>query len=183
MTPALNTLNSVRRDRALAALAPLVERSPWVAEAVVDQRPFASDAAIAEALVEVILAASPAQRLALFKVHPELSGLEATRGQMTAESTTEQGRLGLTRLPPDEAERLQDMNTAYRERFGHPFIIALHRVPDRDTLFSTFEKRLNATPLEEHTTTLAEIASVIRSRCHNAFGAVPENTTTLTSET
>ena len=183
MTPALDTLNSVRRDQALAALSPLVERSPWVAEAVVDQRPFASDAAIAEALVEVILAATPEQRLALFQVHPELSGREAAEGRMTAESTSEQGRLGLTRLPPLEAQQLKTMNAAYRARFGHPFIIALHRVPDRETLFTTFERRLNATPLEEHTTTLAEIASVIRSRCRNAFGAATEDTSTLTSET
>ena len=162
------------RDQALAALAPLVERSPWVAEAVVDDRPFASDAAIAESLVEAILAASPARRLALFNRHPELSGVEAAEGRMTVESASEQGRLGLTQLPRDEAARLRALNAAYRARFAHPFIIALHRVPDLGTLFATFERRLAATPLEEHTTTLAEIASVIRSRCRSAFGAAPD---------
>ncbi|WP_238366025.1 2-oxo-4-hydroxy-4-carboxy-5-ureidoimidazoline decarboxylase [Mesobacterium pallidum] len=176
MTPAINTLNSVRREQALAALAPLVERSPWVAEAAVDQRPFASDEAVAEALVEVILAATPEQRLAMFNVHPELSGSEAAEGRMTAESTSEQGRLGLIGLPQAEAQRLKELNAAYRARFGHPFIIALHRVPDRAALFETFERRLAATQLEEHTSTLAEIASVIRSRCRNAFGAASETT-------
>ncbi len=182
MTPALNLLNTVRRQQAVAALAPLVERSPWVAEAVVDLRPFASDAAIAEALVEVILAASPERRLALFNVHPELSGIEAAEGRMTAASISEQGRLGLTRMPQDETKRLNALNAAYRARFGHPFIIALHRVPDRATLFDTFERRLKASTLEEHTTTLAEIASVIRSRCRSAFGAAHEATSTLPSD-
>ncbi|WHZ34268.1 2-oxo-4-hydroxy-4-carboxy-5-ureidoimidazoline decarboxylase [Sagittula sp. MA-2] len=176
MTPALNTLNTVRREQALAAIAPLVERSPWVAEAAVDLRPFASDEALAEALVEVILTASPEQQLALFNVHPELSGTEATEGRMTAESTSEQGRLGLIGLPGYEARRLEALNAAYRACFGHPFIIALHRVPDRATLFTIFERRLKATHLEEHTTTLAEIASVIRSRCRNAFGAADQTT-------
>lgn len=176
MTPALNTLNTVQRERAIAALAPLVERSPWVAEAAVDRRPFASDEDLAEALVEVILAATPAARLALFNVHPELSGIEAVQGRMTPESTSEQGRLGLTALPAEEAAALRRLNAAYRARFGHPFIIALHRVPDRATLFETFERRLRATPLEEHTSTLAEIASVIRSRCRAAFGAGPGTT-------
>ena len=183
MTPALDTLNKVPRDKALLALAPLVERSPWVAEAVVDARPFASDEALAEALVEVILVASPGRRLELFNAHPELSGTEAAEGRMTAESTSEQARLGLTELPVAEAERLRALNTAYRARFGHPFVIALHRVPDRAALFATFERRLTATGLEEHTTTLAEIASVIRSRCRNAFGAAPEKTPPLPSET
>lgn len=171
MTPAINSLNTVQRERAVAALSPLVERSPWVAEAAVDLRPFASDEAIAAALVEVILAASPERRFALFNVHPELAGAEAREGYMTAESITEQGRLGLTALPAHEARRLRELNASYRARFGHPFIIALHRVRDRETLFATFERRLGATPLEEHTTTLAEIASVIRSRCRDAFGA------------
>ncbi len=183
MTTALDTLNSARRDQALVVLSPLVERSPWVAEAVVDQRPFSSDAGIAEALVEVILSASPSRRLAFFNVHPELSGTEAAEGRMTAESTSEQARLGLTRLPRADAERLRALNAAYRARFGHPFIIALHRVPDRATLFATFERRLEATPLEEHTTTLAEIASVIRSRCRNAFGAASDTALPLLSET
>ncbi|WP_353475203.1 2-oxo-4-hydroxy-4-carboxy-5-ureidoimidazoline decarboxylase [Salipiger sp. H15] len=176
MTRGLTTLNSVQREQALAALSPLVERSPWVAEAVVDLRPFASDEALAEALVEVILAAAPARRRALFNVHPELSGSEAAEGRMTAESTSEQGRLGLTALPSGEAARLAALNTAYRARFGHPFIIALHRVPDRAALYQTFEQRLRASPLEEHTTTLSEIASVIRARCRAAFGAAPEPT-------
>lgn len=183
MQPALNTLNTVRREEALIAMVPLVERSPWVVEAVVDQRPFVSDAAIAEALVEVILSASPAQRRTLFSVHPELSGTEAAQGRMTAESTSEQGRLGLDRLPRDQAVRLRVLNAAYRARFGHPFIIALHRVPDLSTLFATFEQRLEATPLEEHTTSLAEIASVIRSRCRNAFGTPSETTSPLLSAT
>lgn len=183
MTPAINMLNTASREQALAALAPVVERSHWVAEAVIDQRPFDSDAVIAEALVEVILSASPAQRLALFNAHPELSGVEAAKGSMTAESTLEQSRLGLTNLRHDEAERLRALNAAYRVRFGHPFIIALHRVPDRATLFASFERRLNASQLEEHTTTLAEIASVIRSRCRNAFGVTAETNSTPPSET
>lgn len=170
MTPALDALNALPRGQAIAALAPLVERSPWVAEQVVDQRPFASDEALAEALVEVVLAASAEARRAMFNVHPELSGIEAAEGRMTPESTFEQARLGLDRLSAAEADRLTELNRLYRARFGHPFIVALHRVPDRPTLFGIFERRLQETPLEEHTSTLAEIASVIRARCRRSFG-------------
>ncbi|RYH07131.1 2-oxo-4-hydroxy-4-carboxy-5-ureidoimidazoline decarboxylase [Tropicimonas sp. IMCC6043] len=175
MNTAINALNSAQREQALLTLIPLVERSPWVAEVAVDQRPFASDGAVAEALVEVILSAPPERRLALFNVHPELAGPEVREGYITAESASEQGRLGLTDLPESEARRLRELNASYRARFGHPFIIALHRVPDRNVLFEIFEKRLKATRLEEHTTTLAEIASVIQSRCDSAFGSPPSN--------
>lgn len=174
MIPALDTLNRLRREQAIASLSPLVERSAWVAEAVVDQRPFESDEALARALVEVILSSAPSRRLAMFNAHPELSGIEAAKGSMSAESTSEQGRLGLIGLAGPEAERLRSLNAAYRRRFGHPFIIALHRVADRETLFQTFERRLAASGVEEHATTLAEIASVIRSRCRAAFGAASD---------
>ncbi|MEH6836323.1 MULTISPECIES: 2-oxo-4-hydroxy-4-carboxy-5-ureidoimidazoline decarboxylase [Falsihalocynthiibacter] len=171
MNSSLNTLNMLQRDEALVVLAPLVENSPWVTEIVVDQRPFSSDETLAKALVEVIIEARHETRLALYNSHPELSGAEAAEGRMTIESTFEQARLGLNSLSRAEALRLAELNQIYRARFDHPFILALHRVPDRKTLFEIFERRLNETPLEEHTSTLAEIASVIRARCRRTFGA------------
>ncbi|BCH21028.1 uricase [Mesorhizobium sp. L-8-3] len=170
MTSTLDILNTAPRTAALAMIEPLVECSPWVAAATVDQRPFACDEALARALVETILRAEPGQRVALFNAHPELAGKEAAEGRMTEASTGEQGRLGLLALSAAEASRLTRLNATYRARFSHPFIIALHRVENLRSLFATFERRLAATPLEEHITTLAEIASVIRSRAARAFG-------------
>ncbi|WP_159587983.1 2-oxo-4-hydroxy-4-carboxy-5-ureidoimidazoline decarboxylase [Chelativorans xinjiangense] len=185
MTSALDILNTVPRAAALAMIEPLVERSPWVAAAIVDQRPFADDEALAGALVETITRADSGSQIALFNVHPELAGHEAAEGRMTEASTSEQGRLRLLSLSAADAARLTRMNTAYRTRFGHPFIVALHRVPDLQTLFATFERRLAATPPGEHTATLAEIASVIRSRAARAFGAgtnTPPNLAATTLE-
>lgn len=181
MTCALEVLNSASRKAAIAMVAPLVELSGWVGEATVDARPFESDAALAEALVETILKAGTERRVAMFKVHPELAGREALKGSMTRASQSEQGRLGLLDLAADDLARLSRLNAAYRARFGYPFIIALHRIEDLQTLFATFEQRLSATAVEEHTATLAEIASVICARSAKAFGpdAVFPETSTL----
>jgi 2-oxo-4-hydroxy-4-carboxy-5-ureidoimidazoline decarboxylase len=170
MTLALEVLNSASRKTAIAMVTPLVELSEWVAEATVDARPFASDAALAGALVETILKAGTERRVAMFKVHPELAGREALTGSMTVASQSEQGRLGLLNLAADDLARLSRLNAAYRARFGYPFIIALHRIDDLQSLFETFEQRLGATAVEEHITTLAEIASVICARAAKAFG-------------
>lgn len=183
MPLALHTLNTTGPDTALALLAPLVERSPWVAEETLAARPFGSDEAVAEALVETILRAGHPRRLALFRVHPELAGREAMAGDMTPESQGEQGRLGLMALGRGDAQRLRELNADYRARFGHPFIIALHRVPDLATLFHTFERRSMASPLEEHVSTLAEIASVIRARAAHAFGTSPSQPILQAQET
>lgn len=170
MKHALEVLNSASRQTAIAMLTPLVELSGWVGEATVDARPFASDSALAEALVETILKAGPERRVAMFRVHPELAGREALTGNMTVASQSEQSRLGLLSLAADDLARLSRLNAAYRVRFGYPFIIALHRIEDLQSLFETFEQRLGATAVEEHTTTLAEIASVICARAARAFG-------------
>ena len=167
---ALHTLNDAPRHRAIELLAPLVERSAWVAERVVDQRPFASDEEVTAALVEVILASPPETRHTLFCAHPEIAGREAMEGRMTDASASEQARLGLLSLAATEAERIRRLNGAYYARFGHPFILALHRVPDLNALFDTFERRLAGSPVEEHVSTLAEIASVIRTRAALRFG-------------
>lgn len=170
-TRSLRELNSAPRDSALSLLESIVERSSWVAERVVDARPFTSDQDVAQQLIDTILEAGFERRLALFRAHPELAGREAAEGTMTEASTGEQSRLGLTSLGPDAASRLARMNEAYSERFGHPFILALHRVPDLETVFDIFERRLAASPVEEHVSTLAEIASVICARAADAFAA------------
>lgn len=166
----LQELNDAPRNVALQMLEPLVENSSWVAERAVDQRPFASDQDLAQRLVDIILAEDFDRRVALFRAHPELAGREASEGTMTDASTSEQGRLGLTSLKPEEARRLAQMNADYADRFNQPFILALHRIPDLATVFEIFERRLLASPVEEHVSTLAEIASVISARAARAFG-------------
>ncbi|MAU23226.1 MAG: OHCU decarboxylase [Martelella sp.] len=173
MNSAIMTLNAAADDQALSIMEPLVERSAWVCEASLAARPFADSAALAEALMETIYRSGMKRQRALFAVHPELAGSEAMAGRMTAASTGEQARLGLLALSREEAARLAALNTAYSARFGYPFIIALHRVPDLGTLFETFARRLDHSALEEHALTLAEIASVIESRVNRLFGGSP----------
>jgi 2-oxo-4-hydroxy-4-carboxy-5-ureidoimidazoline decarboxylase len=170
MSRPIDRLNAATRDEAIDLLEPLVERSRWVAELTVDERPFADHADLANALIETVLNAGTARQLDLFGVHPELAGREASENSMTIASTSEQGRLGLLSLTNADARRLARLNTAYRERFGYPFIIALHRIADLRALFEAFERRISGSPQEEPAATLAEIASVIRSRSAQAFG-------------
>lgn len=167
----LHKLNTAQRADALRMLEPIVERSGWVAQIAVDERPFASSQALARSLIEVILKSGFDKRIQLFRAHPELAGREAIEGKMTDASKDEQGRLGLTTLSKEESARLFRLNTEYAERFGHPFILALHRVPNLQAVLETFERRLQASEIEEHVSTLAEIASVIAHRADRAFAA------------
>lgn len=83
-----------------------IEHSSWVAEPAFVYRPFSSSDALHRALMKCIRDASHEEQIALFNVPPKLAGREAIAGQMTAELSGEQGRLGLTALSAAELAEL-----------------------------------------------------------------------------
>lgn len=165
--PRLNTLSAVEFA---AELGSLFENSPWVAERVAPDRPFATARALHEAMVAAVQAAGPDRQLALIRAHPELAGREAIAGAMTADSTSEQSRLGLTRLSRGDLDRLSDLNRRYRERFAMPCIIALRRHASLATVLEEFERRLGQPPDAEIATALGEIAHITEGRLEARLG-------------
>ncbi|MSO67234.1 MAG: 2-oxo-4-hydroxy-4-carboxy-5-ureidoimidazoline decarboxylase, partial [Pseudolabrys sp.] len=71
----------------------------------------------------------------------------------------EQGSLGLDRLSADEFTRFTQLNTAYRERFGFPFIICV-RQHTRDSILKQFDRRLHNNAAAERSAALDEIALI-----------------------
>ena len=166
----LARLNDAPRGAFVAALGGIVEHSPWVAEAVAAQRPFASLNALHASMVAVLRDAPVQTQVALFRLHPELAGAEAVAGRLTDASAGEQGRLGLTRLDPAEFARLDKLNRLYRARFGFPCIIALRLHHDLASVFAAFEGRIVASPDAERETALGQIGEVMRGRLAALLG-------------
>jgi 2-oxo-4-hydroxy-4-carboxy-5-ureidoimidazoline decarboxylase len=155
----LSALNALDRDAFVAAVGHVFEHSPWIAAAAWSQRPFASLAALHTALVDVIQVAGEERQLALIRAHPDLAGRMALAGQLTAESTGEQAAAGLSTLTPDELARFTAYNTAYRERFGFPFVICA-RENKKDAILAAFPVRLGHPRDQEIRTALGEIAQI-----------------------
>lgn len=146
MSLALAQLNAAAADEAVALLDGIYEHSPWIAAAAMAQRPFADLAHLRRALVDATRAGGRDAQLALLRAHPKLAGKAMVAGTLTAESTDEQTRSGLTQCSPAEFERLHALNDAYDARFGWPFILAV-RGPagyglTRGEIIETFERRL-----------------------------------------
>lgn len=169
MTDLLTQVNTSDTQTCVAMLGGLVESSPWVVERAMAARPFAAPDDVAQALIQTIRDASAAEQLALICAHPDLAGRAARDNTMTAESNSEQGRLGLLHLSADDMERINQLNVAYRARFGMPFILALHQMPDLAAVLQEFEARLRSTPEREHEIALNQISSVVRNRTMNFF--------------
>ena len=173
----LERLNAAAPDEFVALLDGTYEHSPWVAQGAVSQRPFRTLAQLKRALVESVRAGGRDRQLALIRAHPELAGKAAVAGQLTAESTGEQSRAGLTHCTPDEFAHLQRLNASYNARFGWPFILAV-RGPrgtglSRTAIIANFERRLAGHPAFEFAECLRNIHRIAEIRLNDKFGAVP----------
>ncbi len=159
----LEALNRASRDELEQVLAGVFEHSPWIAARAAEARPFASLEAVHAAMVAVVRRALPEEQLALLRAHPDLAGRAARAGALTSASAAEQSSAGLDRLDGDEYERFGRLNTAYREKFGFPFIIAVRR-HDKKQILAAFEARLGNTQAREVETALAQVFEIARLR-------------------
>ncbi|MGE0098450.1 MAG: 2-oxo-4-hydroxy-4-carboxy-5-ureidoimidazoline decarboxylase [Hydrogenophaga sp.] len=151
-----------------ALLGPVVEHSPWVAQRAWSAHPFADHEQLYRAMAGVILAASEGEQRALLCSHPELAGREARAGTMTADSQSEQGRLGLLALDAPTVQRIETLNSQYRERFGFPFIAALRLHATLASVLQDFDERLRHDGAAERSEALRQVCEVMRGRLNQA---------------
>jgi 2-oxo-4-hydroxy-4-carboxy-5-ureidoimidazoline decarboxylase len=170
---ALASLNAADEAGFMAALGDVYEHAPWVAQAALKQRPFATLAALHAAMMEAVRAAPPEQQLALIKGHPDLAGKAARAGTMTIESKAEQASAGLDRLAEAEFAQFHRLNDAYREKFGMPFIICVRR-HSKDSILQQFERRLQNTISAETETALGEIFHIAALRLDQRIEAADD---------
>ncbi len=159
----LERLNGASWQEFVTALAGIFEHSPWVAERVAELRPFTSMLALHRAMCQAVIGADESLQLALIRAHPELAGRTALRGDLTAASTIEQKRAGLSACTPSQLARLQSLNAEYTQRFGFPFILAVrgHTV---DSVIAALAERVTHDADEERDVALAQICRIAHFR-------------------
>ncbi len=178
--PTLAEINAADQPTFVALLHGTYEHSPWIAERAWPQRPaggYASLDALKLALAAVVDSASRDEQIALVRAHPELAGKAMVSKTLTAESTNEQGKAGLTDCSPAEFAHIQQLNAAYNARFGWPFILAVRGARGvglhRDQIIATFERRLAGQPDWELAECLRNIHRIAELRLADAFGVAP----------
>jgi OHCU decarboxylase len=164
----MDAINGLDRVAFVERFGPLFEHSPWIAEAAWRDRPFADREGLYEALVAAMYAATRERKLALIRAHPDLAGRAAIDGTLTNSSRREQAAAGLDRLTPDEYAAFTQTNTAYRERFGFPFVVCA-REHTKESILRVAGERLHNTEDEEIRVTLEEIAKIARLRLEDAL--------------
>lgn len=146
----------------VARYGSIFEHSAWIAErAWAGELGPANDTAIGLhfALRSQFRMASAEERLKVLNAHPDLAGKLAAAQRLTAESTAEQASVGLDALTDGERQRFTMLNTAYVDKFGFPFIIAV-RDNTKASILATFEARLKHTPEAEFAAACAQVERI-----------------------
>ncbi|ATA53337.1 OHCU decarboxylase [Variovorax boronicumulans] len=171
----LAQLNAAGPAAAVAMLDGVYEHSPWIAQRALVQRPFRSLAHLKHALVQALAASSADEQISLIRAHPELAGKAMVSKTLTAESTNEQNKAGLTDCTPEEFAQIQKLNADYNAKFGFPFILAV-RGPRgtglaKREIIETFARRLHNHPSFELGEALRNIHRIAEIRLNDKFGA------------
>ena len=155
----ISALNRLDQSAFTAALGHLFEHSPWVAQETWSRRPCRDAEHLHRELCATLRAARRERQLVLIRAHPDLAGRLAQQHQLTVASTREQASAGLNQLTVAELALFQQLNDAYRARFGFPFVICA-RLNARDAILSAMRQRIANSPEAEFHAALGEIEKI-----------------------
>jgi 2-oxo-4-hydroxy-4-carboxy-5-ureidoimidazoline decarboxylase len=130
------------------------EHSPWVAEAAYG----AGD--IAAAMRAAVEESGRDKQFILIRAHPDLGEKLDT---LTASSVSEQQGAGLNQCSPEEFAEFQQLNAAYKKKFGFPFIVAVKGL-NRQEILERFRARIEHDPEVEFRTALDQIHRIAAFR-------------------
>lgn len=152
----------ISRQEFVSRFGGVFEHSPFIAERAHDDGFVGEELTVDRvhtALVAIFRAASPEERLGVLRAHPDLAGRLAIAGELTEDSKKEQAGAGLDRLSAEEHARFTELNAAYVEKFGFPFIIAVKGL-NKDDILAAFEERIANTGDAEFATATAQVERI-----------------------
>lgn len=133
------------RETFVAKFGGIFEHSSWIAERAhgLELGPAHDSAGgLHNALARIFRSASEDERLGVLNAHPDLAGKLAQARRLTAESTAEQASAGLDALTDEERETFSRLNTAYVDKHGFPFIIAV-KDNTKASILAAFQTRID----------------------------------------
>lgn len=148
-------------------LGGIYEHSPWIAEKFYEEhlKGDKKDTSVYDvrelysAISSVVTDASTEQKLELLRSHPDLCSKIEKLQTLTKESQEEQTKAGLGSMTDEEKKIFTQMNVAYKEKFGFPFILAARNVT-KYTVLSAIEGRVNLSKEAEFAGALIQVGKI-----------------------
>ena len=163
-TPTVKALLQMPDEEIKTFLGGIYEHSVWVAEAfLVENKKSTTDietvTGLAEAMKVIVDGASAEKKMELLRLHPDLNQKVEQLKSLTAESQEEQSRSGLGSLTADEEATFTKLNTAYKEKFKFPFILAV-RNASKHTILAALRGRVKHTPETEFVAAVSQVHKI-----------------------
>lgn len=155
----LSELNQMTSNEFSDSLAYIYEDSPWVAIQAEKHRPYSSLPELDETMKTIVQNADYKKKEMLLNSHPRLG----ERKQMSKTSVNEQKKAGLSSLTDDEYELFLQLNQAYDQKFGFPFILAV-KGKTKEDIQQALESRLQNEQETEFETALNEVFKIASFR-------------------
>lgn len=160
----LERVNALDREGFVAALSPLFNHQTWPLELAWESRPFSDVAALREAVQVAILTGPEQSRQALVHDYPDMATLILSEDEEYAAISRDRGSVGLQDLDDEQMQALQDVSSAYRERFGMPYVACLSTTDTADRIIRNGVRRLSNSAEQEHRVALTEIVEIANDR-------------------
>ena len=159
----LDALNSADRKTFMAAIGEVMELAPWVAEETFARRPFASIAALYQAMTDAVRNAPTERRQALIDGHPDLAGKAAGEGKLTADLRPNRPRPGSTGSASRSLPISIASTTPTAKNLPCRLFVCVRR-HGKQSILREFARRLNNDAAAEQKTALDEIFRIAALR-------------------
>ena len=117
--------NEMDHDEFVKAFGSVFEYAPWVASNTWSSKPFESVDGLQDALMQSLKGADRGDQIKFLSGHTDMQVTTEAIAAMTPDSQQEHIAAGFDKLTAHQQERIEHLVTAYRTRFGFPFVAAL----------------------------------------------------------
>jgi len=159
----IDQVNQMDHGQFVATFGPLFQGEAWLAEQAFDARPFGNVYDLRRAFHDALFEAPAERQLELIRRYPDLAGTATREGRLPTQSVVDQAIAGLDQLNSDEYSSFDELNRAYRDKFGFPMVVAV-RENTKETILRSGNARLQNSQAAEQAAALVEIAKIANLR-------------------
>ena len=158
----IDKINKLSRSEFVEVFANIFEKTKWIAEKLYNQKPFDNFEDLCSKMLGIFKTASKETQLKILKSHPDLAD-KATVNSFTINSLTEQSNAGLDQCSEEEFNEFKNLNKAYKQKYGFPFIIAV-KGKNKIEILGDFKKRIVNSVDEEFNEAIMQVGKIANLR-------------------
>ena len=136
----IDEINKLSRSKFVEIFANIFEKTKWIAEKLYKQKPFDSFEDLCSKMLRIFETTTKENQLRILKAHPDLAG-KVMVNSLSTNSREEQNKAGLDQCSKEEFNEFKNLNKAYKQKYGFPFIIAV-KGKNKIEILSEFKKRI-----------------------------------------